>query len=464
MPSRLARLQAEVAAARSALEDLGEEEVAVQGAGENLSATTVDAWARALYALEEERDRRQNAIARVCAGIYRTVAFLGGEGAYPCATEQEANLRDFLQTPMRGFGEEDAGLPVLPASAGSLEVGEGRVFKMATLQRHYKTLLQETEGGSSMVHMSVTRSCIRWLEGVLGRLETQLKAKRETCRAIVKEIEMCRDELDLDKDETEEFKLDAEDLERLEEYEKIASDLRIRWRSKMQEVVVRLLLDLTTWWDKCYVLAEDRKSFTNQFGDNLFSPLTVERIRLELLSLQARHESEQHLYERIEARADLLARMVDFEKSASDPRRLFRSSFQLNEEERFRKSCVPSLLRLEQELRDAVAVFEQDHGRAFNFRGIRYLATLDQETSDRFLNEAVFLFDTSSLSISRPKSQRGHTGSPKVTPRRVVGKAVGGMVRGRNASHALSELSESPSDAGVKKLRGRGVPVASAAL
>jgi hypothetical protein len=42
--------------------------------------------------------------------------------------------------------------------------------------------------------------------------------------------------------------------------------------------------------------------------------------------------------------------MMDFEKSASDPRRLFRSSFQLLEEEKFRKTCYPTLLKMEERL------------------------------------------------------------------------------------------------------------------
>ena len=51
--------------------------------------------------------------------------------------------------------------------------------------------------------------------------------------------------------------------------------------------------------------------------------------------------------------------MIDFEKSASDPRRLFRSSFQLVEEEKFRKTCFPTLMKLEQKLEKAIVAWEQ---------------------------------------------------------------------------------------------------------
>ncbi|KAJ3110593.1 hypothetical protein HK100_002990 [Physocladia obscura] len=172
----------------------------------------------------------------------------------------------------------------------------------------------------------------------------------------------------------------------------------------MQEVVVRLLLDMTTWWDKCCVTPEERKEFTLQFGDNLFSPLTVERISKELVILQQRYEDERHIYVLIEQRSQILARMVEFEISASDPRRLFQSSFQLNEEERFRKTCIPTLLKVEEMLRVAIQTFEEEHHhRQFIFRGIQYLPTLEKEISERFLNDALFIFDTTGLSQTRTR-------------------------------------------------------------
>lgn len=68
--------------------------------------------------------------------------------------------------------------------------------------------------------------------------------------------------------------------------------------------------------------------------------------------------------------------MVEFEKTASDPRRLFKSSFQLLEEERWRKTCFPTLLKMEEDLVFAVQKLESITGQHFVLDDERFLMTL----------------------------------------------------------------------------------------
>jgi hypothetical protein len=68
--------------------------------------------------------------------------------------------------------------------------------------------------------------------------------------------------------------------------------------------------------------------------------------------------------------------MVEFEKTASDPRRLFKSSFQLLEEERWRKTCFPTLLKMEEDLVVAVQGLESVTGQHFVLDDERFLTTL----------------------------------------------------------------------------------------
>ncbi|ORD94936.1 hypothetical protein ECANGB1_1895 [Enterospora canceri] len=49
-------------------------------------------------------------------------------------------------------------------------------------------------------------------------------------------------------------------------------------------------------------------------------------------------------------RDGLLSAIDEFEKLAADPRRLFKSSFQLNKEEKFRKTAIPTLIKIETEI------------------------------------------------------------------------------------------------------------------
>ncbi|KAJ3003545.1 UNVERIFIED_CONTAM: carboxypeptidase C prc1, partial [Siphonaria sp. JEL0065] len=438
---RLDGLKEAVEDVRKGLEDLEEDEFGGT-MPDNLAATTIEAWVQTLYALEEEKASRQSQIAKACAKIHKLSTLLN---KFPNATDQEKNLSLFLQTPLPAQ-YEDASLPALPSAlSGALtsQIHHSNAYTQILYEQHYKTLLQSNESvvNSTAISISLTRSCIQWLRDLELGLDGELQSKRDLCKKLVKEIQMCFEQLE----EEEMAGLDVDDLSREDEYAALADSLRERWKKKMQEVVVRLLVDLTILWDKCHITPEERKEFTMQFGDNLFSPLTVETITMELFLLQERFDLEHPLYTLIEQRAALLAKMVDFEKSASDPKRLFRSSFQLNEEERFRKTCVPSLIKLEDVLKSRCRSFEEEHERHFVFRGSRFLDTLEKEMSERFLNEALFIFDTTSMAQTR-----GSAVTPGKT-RRPSAHVGGGASGGRDSPKLVQAASNSAATPGGKK-------------
>lgn len=68
--------------------------------------------------------------------------------------------------------------------------------------------------------------------------------------------------------------------------------------------------------------------------------------------------------------------MIDFEKTASDPKRLFQASFRLIEEEKWRNSCLPRLLHLDRALIKAIGEFERLAGKPVMIGERRYLDTL----------------------------------------------------------------------------------------
>lgn len=69
-------------------------------------------------------------------------------------------------------------------------------------------------------------------------------------------------------------------------------------------------------------------------------------------------------------------KMIDFEKTASDPKRLFQASFQLLEEEKWRNNCLPRLLYLDRQLIKALNEFEKLAGKPVMIGERRYLDTL----------------------------------------------------------------------------------------
>lgn len=93
----------------------------------------------------------------------------------------------------------------------------------------------------------------------------------------------------------------------------------------------------------------------------------------------------------IKEREELLKRMSAFEEAASDPQRLFRSSFQLVFEEKFRKMAVPTLLRVEKE----IFMLAEEYASLSNYpvliNGHQVIEELREHISQRIINTNVFL-------------------------------------------------------------------------
>ncbi|KAJ1954300.1 hypothetical protein IWQ62_005790 [Dispira parvispora] len=127
--------------------------------------------------------------------------------------------------------------------------------------------------------------------------------------------------------------------------------------------------------------------------------------------------------------------MAEFERNASDPKRLFQSSFRLNEEERFRKTCFPTLLRMERKLGELLSDYAKHAGYPFLLSpdSEPYHCILEKEIEQRIVNETVFGFEH-----PRRRSRR--------TPSLSAGSHLGedtterGSISGRRASIQSSLL------------------------
>ncbi|KAI8976496.1 microtubule associated protein-domain-containing protein [Pilobolus umbonatus] len=107
-------------------------------------------------------------------------------------------------------------------------------------------------------------------------------------------------------------------------------------------------------------------------------------------------------------------KMIDFEKTASDPKRLFQASFQLLEEEKWRNTCLPRLLLLDRSLIKAIQEYEQLTDKPVMIGSRRYLDTLLDEIADREANQTFFGFltpDPQSTTAKRIKNRPVSAGS-----------------------------------------------------
>lgn len=121
-------------------------------------------------------------------------------------------------------------------------------------------------------------------------------------------------------------------------------------------------------------------------GDKL---ALIELVDAQMEELRPRYEASASIRSLIEQRDQLVQRMKAFEVSASDPARLFQPSFRLLQEEKFRKTAVPSLLRLEEKLLGSLRQWSGPFGYDGHPDYEQYLQT---EIAGRYVNETVFGF------------------------------------------------------------------------
>ncbi|KAG0017941.1 hypothetical protein BGZ80_007757 [Entomortierella chlamydospora] len=143
---------------------------------------------------------------------------------------------------------------------------------------------------------------------------------------------------------------------------------------------------LAAVWDTCLVCEQERERFRSAIDQDE----KLERIQTEIETCRVRFSKSSAVYKLMMTRSNHIERMISFEHSASDPKRLFQSSFQLVEEEKFRRRAYPTLLKLERTLIEAIETFEKDNGDPFMYDGVPYLETLQAEIDKRHVNETVF--------------------------------------------------------------------------
>ncbi|KAF9375671.1 hypothetical protein CPB97_011319 [Podila verticillata] len=150
-------------------------------------------------------------------------------------------------------------------------------------------------------------------------------------------------------------------------------------------------VELALVWDTCLVSKEEREEFRATLDtEDITFVQKVERIQSEIENCHVRFSRCESVYKLMMTRSNHIERMIAFEHTASDPKRLFQPSFQLVEEEKFRRRAYPALLKLESTLVEAIEKYEREHDNTFMYEGAPYLSTLQAEIANRHVNETVF--------------------------------------------------------------------------
>ncbi|KAG1264971.1 hypothetical protein G6F68_003952 [Rhizopus microsporus] len=184
-------------------------------------------------------------------------------------------------------------------------------------------------------------------------------------------------------------KLGTSDMVKLKD---IVNNLDPFIKRAFEKYILQFKGQLESLWDSCLVSRLER----DEFIASLYKKNTKQEIKFtvdkHIRYLRSMVPKGQALLVLMKERKDLIQKMIDFEKKASDPKRLFQASFQLLEEEKWRNTCLPRLLQLDRSLIKAIQEFEKLAGKPVMFGGKRYLDTLLEEIADREANQTFFGF------------------------------------------------------------------------
>ena len=169
----------------------------------------------------------------------------------------------------------------------------------------------------------------------------------------------------------------------LEELSSQVSSLRLLHFQKEWESELELLEKIWT------LIPEQRCNFT--LPTDPYTPQAIEALREEISRLTPLHILAQSIQEALQRREQFIEEMKVFESKASDPARLFRSSFQLNQEERFRKTAYPTLLKVEGELSDSLAKYQAASG-GVRWQGGQIEEMLERQINERYVSKTFFKF------------------------------------------------------------------------
>ncbi|CAG8474486.1 13102_t:CDS:10 [Cetraspora pellucida] len=200
-------------------------------------------------------------------------------------------------------------------------------------------------------------------------------------------------------------------------FNKLSLELK-RLRDIMHTVVEKAIEEYTvqlgSLWDKCLVPQYERENFFENVhqidsAEEVYELLSQETTRLEEL-----HVKCSKIFKWMLERRQLI------EKTASDPRRLFQSSFRLLEEEKWRKSCWPNLVKIEDNLINACIAYEE------------------AEISERTVNQMFFGFEKDAAKGSIQKQTKDNKNTTTKRRESKENKSTPKVPQSRSVSPAAS--------------------------
>jgi DNA-binding transcriptional regulator YiaG len=321
---------------------------------------------------------------------------LNDRDAADALADEIQELRQALEMPKRVFEEEELdardAVPKLTVERDDLRQELERRRAVGDLPEQINQLRETLGMPPKTFPHRVSINMVPELIEERDDLRDEALRRRQKADELVPKLEKLWKFLDIPKSDQPDLALAADaipTLPWLDGAEKELGRLRDLLKDIMQDRVAEQQAILNKLWDQLHVPEDTRARFyrgiPNVYSEEGLMALTAEIERLHAMLL-----SSKKLIKLILKRAAFIQTMMEFEVVASDPRRLFKSSVQLNKEEQFRRTAYPTLLTLEHAIRTSLTDFEEQTNQPFQWEGEYYLVTLEREIEERPMDPNVF--------------------------------------------------------------------------
>uniref|UniRef100_A0A4X2KHL8 Protein regulator of cytokinesis 1 n=1 Tax=Vombatus ursinus TaxID=29139 RepID=A0A4X2KHL8_VOMUR len=212
------------------------------------------------------------------------------------------------------------------------------------------------------------------LHDLLHQLEV-LRAENEiVCEDLHSQIQKLWDELQVPYEEREALatfmtgsipkrrKALQSEADRLEE-------LKIQ---NLKKVIEAVREELALYWEKCFYSQEQREIFAPYYDED-YSETLLQLHDAEVVQLKRYYEVHRELFEGIEKWEENWKLFLEFERRASDPSRFINRGGNLLKEEKQRARLQKTFLKLEEELKAQIELWEQEYSKAFVVNGQKFM-------------------------------------------------------------------------------------------
>ncbi|XP_074090150.1 protein regulator of cytokinesis 1-like isoform X1 [Macrotis lagotis] len=212
------------------------------------------------------------------------------------------------------------------------------------------------------------------LHDLLHQLEV-LRAENEiVCEELYYQIQKFWDKLQVPYEEREALAklMTGSMLKRRKVLQSEADRLEELKIKNLKKVIETVREELALYWEKCFYSQEQREAFAPYYDEN-YSETLLQLHDAEVVQLKHYYEVHRELFESVHKWEENWKLFLEFERKASDPSRFTNRGGNLLKEEKQRAKLQKTFLKLEEELKAQIELWEHKYSKDFVVNGQKFM-------------------------------------------------------------------------------------------